>query len=113
MKDEAGKNLFKGLAGNLALAKPEDQQRILRFLKQRFSKLDMDPRELCDAGGLGPRAPLRLVFGILGRLTKSRGVWGTGQRFFGFGFGPRTVTKIDVELPCRRLEFATNDAWIA
>ncbi len=46
MKGVDGKDLFVGLAQAMAMAIPEDQLKVLRSLKGRFPKLDLDPWEL-------------------------------------------------------------------
>ena len=46
MKDVEGRDLFRGLSGGLAMASADDQQKVLRYLKGRFPKLDVDPWEL-------------------------------------------------------------------
>jgi hypothetical protein len=46
VKDATGKDLFPALATNMTMATPEDQHKVLRYLKGRFSKLDLDPWDL-------------------------------------------------------------------
>ncbi len=46
IKNVDGEDLFVGLAQGMAMAIPEDQLKVLRSLKRRFPKLDMDPWEL-------------------------------------------------------------------